>query len=220
VRVQFGYLAVISNNTIQGQAPTKEAFTLRARIFGGPGVAAGAGSSGMTQYVVVSDNKFIGNAADSWTVFYGPQAAANDERVTDVITERNWFLSGSGTQRLAELQAQNQTIRNNIFDTSGAQAHGAVEVTSNPGYVPTTWANNFWIYHNTFFDPDVIACCSGNFAAVLVQANSSNTTVVNNLAYAPNDSQHAMISGTGTGLVQSNNSSSVQVGTVNPNFTS
>jgi hypothetical protein len=220
VRVQFANRAVISNNTMQGQAATKEAFTLRARIFGGTGAAVNAGSNGVTQYVVVSDNKFLGNGGDIWTLYYGPQAAANDERVSDTITERNWFTAGSGTQRAFVLQGQNQTVRNNVFDSSGAQSHGGIQITSNPVYVPTTWAMLVNVYNNTFYDSDTIACCAGNFNAVIIDANSSNTTLKNNLAYAPNDSNHVMISGTGIGLVQSNNSSDAQVGATNPLFTS
>src|SRR6185369_8307164 len=70
VRLPSAVRAVISNNLMQGQAPTKHAFTLRAAVRGSTGVEKGLDS----QYVVVSDNKFIGASGSAQTTMYGPQA--------------------------------------------------------------------------------------------------------------------------------------------------
>ena len=72
------------------------------------------------------------------------------------------------------------------------------------------------IYNNTAYSPDT----GSNFMFVGIDSTITNVTVKNNLGYAPNDSQHAMISGTGaSGFSASNNSSNAQVQSTNPNFT-
>jgi len=218
--------AVISNNVMQGQNGTKQAFSLRAAVNGAGGVEGGLD----TQYVVVSDNKFVGGAGavgsssgSDMTTYYGPQATV-DERVADTITERNWYVAGGGavgTQAALQLQVhREQTIRNNIFDTSGGRAHGGIKVLSTGAVIIP---DQIRIYHNTFFSNDV----DNDFLAVSLQStNVTNVTVRNNLAYAPSDTQHHMLQCGGSsslvacaGLVASNNSSNAQVLSTLPGFT-
>ncbi len=182
VRLPSIVRGVISNNNLKGQgagAGGKHAFTLRAAVHGAAGVEGGSD----TQYVVVSDNRFFGAPGSQQTVMYGPQATA-DERVIDVITERNWFTSSSNTQLALLLFAREQTIRNNLFDLTGGAEHIGVRVNGSLNI-----SDRVRVQNNTIYSPDV----DTNFIGVMVSAAGvTNVTVRNNLAYAPNDSQRWM----------------------------
>jgi len=216
VRIPSVVRGVISNNLMQGQAGTKHAFTLRAAVNGSAGVEGGLD----TQYVVVSDNKFIGIAGSDQTTMYGPQAAT-DERVADTLTERNWYVAGGGaggTQAALQLLAhREQTIRNNLFDTSGGKAHGGITISTLGVIVP----DQIRVYNNSFYSTDA----DNDFLAIRVGSTAiTNVTVKNNLAYAPLDTQHLLVDCAGssslvacTSLTVSSNSSNAQVLT-SPNF--
>jgi len=219
VRLPSIVRGVISNNLLQGQPAAKHAFTLRAAVHGSAGVEEGLD----TQYVVVSDNKFIGATGAAQTTMYGPQASTADERVADTITERNWYVAGggaNGTQVALQLLAhREQTIRNNLFDTSGGKAHGGIIVSKYGSIVP----DQIRIYHNTFFSSDV----DNDFLAVsIASANVTNVIVQNNLGYSPLDTQSWMMDCAGAsslgacaGLTASNNSTNLQVRNDPPGFT-
>jgi hypothetical protein len=206
---------VISNNTMQGQgsaAGGKHAFTLRADVHGTTGVEGGYD----TQRVVVSDNKFLGRAGSDSTVTYSPQGSV-DERVYDVITERNWFVAGggaTGTQNSLVIIAREQTVRNNLFDTTGGRAHTAILVHDGL----TVGSNQVRIYHNTMYSNDV----DNDFSAVGVRSGALNVTVRNNVAFAPVDTQHKMIESVtapAAVVLQSGNTTDANVKNVDPLLT-
>lgn len=70
------------------------------KLHAGPWATAGVANPGgvgtFTERVVIADNKIIGGI-NPWTISLGPQAEAQDERVRDIIVERNWFTAGSAT---------------------------------------------------------------------------------------------------------------------------
>ena len=217
VRITYANLAVISNNTLQGQAATKAALTLRAAVHGSTGVEGLDGAD--TRYVIVSDNKFIGGVA-TWTTGYTPQDVA-DERVTQTVTERNWYTSGSADQAAIQLYAREQTIRNNLFDLSGAAYAIGISIGD-------AWnlSDNIRVYNNTFYASSNIG---HTFEAVRLRNDggrgTTNITVVNNLAYGSvNDAKHTMISDErrhGDSVTASNNSSDSGTADgvrVNPSF--
>lgn len=216
VRLPYIGKGVVSNNTFQGQPPTKAAFTLRSSVFGSTGVEGGIG----TQYVVVSDNKFIDAVGSDFITYYGPQGAV-DERVVDVITERNLYLAGggpvSGTQVGLALVGHEHTIRNNLFNTSGGRAHLAIKILD-----LTVISDQIRVYNNTMYSADTDI----DFIGVRVDPAETNVTVKNNLGYAPNDTQHFMVSCGGSPsfalcptLTAANNSTNTDVLSTNPNFT-
>jgi hypothetical protein len=70
-----------------------------------------------TERVVVSDNLFQANNED-WSMVVGPQNGMTDERVRDVLVERNQFLTVPGSakpQVQLVIWAQDITVRDNIF---------------------------------------------------------------------------------------------------------
>ena len=128
--------------------------------------------------------------------------------IQDIIFERNWVIGGSGSAFLAVLNAPRESIRNNVFDTSLTTFHNALVVSSNASYPSATWTDTAWVYNNTFYDS------AAAVTAIRIDANSSNVTVKNNLAYSA--SGGTMISGTGTGtFTQSNNTGTI---TSSPGF--
>jgi hypothetical protein len=100
------------------------------------------------EYIVISDNRITG--VDAWTMSIGPESAnigyrpgeedaQRDELVSDVIVERNRFLSTSETQVALKVWSPDTTVRNNLFDGRGASSwFSAVDVGRRPpaGPVP------------------------------------------------------------------------------------
>jgi hypothetical protein len=208
VRLPSIVAGVIANNTMQGQGSSaggKHAFTLRAAVHGSSGVEGGED----TRWVVVSDNKFVGTRGSDWTVTYQPQAST-DERILDVITERNWFVAGgaeAGTQFALVLFARNQTIRNNLFDTTGGRAQGAILVHDGL----SVGSNRVNIFNNSFLGNDP----GKDFIGISVRPAAQGVVVRNNLAFAPKDSQARMLAGPADA---SHNSNDAQVKRSDPRF--
>lgn len=76
----------------------------------------GVGFERHTEQVVVSDNIFRGDGGHQWSVAIAPQNALYDERVRDVIVERNLFLPGPEAQVALVLSARNVTVRDNLMN--------------------------------------------------------------------------------------------------------
>jgi hypothetical protein len=176
---------VISNNTLSTPATAKHVIKMHA-----PGAASGL----FTEQGVISDNKLIG-ANNSWTVSLEPESASYDQRLRNLIVERNWFTAGVGTQVALILSGAEFTIRNNIMDMSGGAAHTCNTVTQR-GIEPAPTAVRF--YNNTCY------AGTGDVVATALGTTVTNITVQNNLASAPGTG--TMVSGTGaSGLAASNN---------------
>jgi hypothetical protein len=69
-----------------------------------------------TEKVVISDNLFDGVGGNEWSVALGPQNANSDERLRDIIVERNLFLPGDAAQVALLIWASKVTIRDNLFN--------------------------------------------------------------------------------------------------------
>jgi hypothetical protein len=94
------------------------------------------------------------------------------------------------------INSSSTTIRNNLSDLTGAAYHTGV-IVDQWGITPAPSAVH--VYNNTFYNGG-----SGDFIGVQIGA-AQGTAVQNNLACAPSASGPELISGSGTGLVQSNN---------------
>lgn len=207
---RFTYLgkASISNNTLQRPGPTEHNIKLQAPLWGEVGVAGTAGiGQGYTRWVVISDNKFVG-AAGAWLIAVGPPDDVSDVRGKDIILERNWQVSGSGSRVSQLLWWSDITSRNNIFDMSAGSAKNGIFVGKRgSGQMAPDRVS---IYNNTFYS----SSSGNNFIAVDVDSNARNVVVKNNLAYAPYDSYRTMINGTGSAsapVIASSNSIDLRV---------
>lgn len=99
-----------------------------------------------TERVVLSDNIFDGAGGHDWSVSIAPKNDTSDERVRDIIIERNLFLPGPSVQASVALSASDVTVRENLFNrgeeetcvtaaTRGIEPPGGrISVYNNTGY--------------------------------------------------------------------------------------
>lgn len=216
---------VISNNTMSGPPPSgRHVIKMHAPEF--PATTGVLGGGLFTEQVVLSDNTFVGGPPGAgWTVTLGTTSGQHDERMRDILVERNWFRAGPGTQLGLVVNAAEVTVRNNICDTSGGAAHHCFSVFQRGAEPPPT---NVRVYNNTCYSAD-----PGNFSCVGLGPTASNIAVQNNLAYAPRATRAHMMNFTpfgpgprasdgagGSGVVISNNSTDAQIRGVAPGWVS
>jgi hypothetical protein len=223
IRTSYMGKGIISNNYIARAGATQHALKLHAPTWCDNTVTPGCNytndtmtstvftiGTGYTEKVVISDNKFVG-ASNAWTVSMGPQNGQSDERVRDVIAERNWFVGGTGTQVAIESSATEVTIRNNICDTTVAASHLCFSIGQR-GIEPPP--NNAHIYNNTLYSGS-----TGSFAGVSIDTTPTNVSVINNLGSSPLASSATMVNGTGaSGFVAMSNSTGSQIKSTTPGW--
>lgn len=173
-----------------------------------------ANGDGYTKYIVITDNKLT-DAANPWSVELGPQDQWNDERIKNVVVERNWWVANTSSQVALRISASEITVKNNIYDFSnGSSSQTGIQIVKD-GIVITS--DQVRLYNNTFYTSYAVP--SSQFAAIDVGAPVTNITVKNNLAYAPNASGPVMlVNNCGACLTQSNNSTDSQVKNASPLF--
>ncbi len=197
--IRSGYFGkgLINNNTLAHAGDFQLAIKLHAPGWNIDGVANPGGTGSYTEKVVIADNEIVGGI-NPWTISLGPQDEISDERVRDIIVERNWFAAGSASQLHMHINSSETTIRNNICDLTGAAWHTCVSVDQ---WGVTPAPSNVRVYNNTFYSGS-----TGDFVGVEI-GTATDTIVRNNLASAPSatPTERVMINGTGTGLVESNN---------------
>lgn len=177
-------------------------------------------TSGYTEQVVVSDNEIIG-ASSPYLAVLGPQDPFLDERVRDVIVERNWLKAGNNlTQKAIVIHSYETTARNNICDMTGSDSWGACFNPTLYGTGPAQPPDNIRIYNNTAYKGDAFGG-SSEFVLADIDTTSTNVTVRNNLAYGPLTVSTIMVKGTGaSNLTQSNNSTNTQMKSIFPGWVS
>lgn len=210
IRNEYLNKALIQNNYIARAGVGQHAIKLHAwKWAGGSGGNSVAGV--YTQNVVISDNWIVGGI-NPWTVSIGPQNNVSDERVRDVIFERNYITAGTGTQIGVESSASRSTYRNNIVNLGSISDHHTGFWLSRRGVEPMP--DDLNVFNNTLFSN-----MAGDFKGFDV-VDATNVTIKNNLGYAPL-SQYTiqMISGVGAGgLIVSNNTTDVQLKNTDPGW--
>jgi hypothetical protein len=252
--LRFPYLnkAVISNNDLMRPGFTRHAIKLHAPIWVngqtvieyGTSVPIGSiwsshaetsswsnyspaiNGDGYTKYVVISDNKFTA-AAEPWSISVGPQTPDYDERVQDVILERNLHVMNSTSQVSQVIHAREVTIRNNLYLGGGGSTQVGVLIQMDGGATNHELpASNVRVYNNTQYSPDTVP--DNQFIMVDIRddyvtpARVSNITIKNNLAYAPNATSPLLFANlkNAPNVVVSNNSTDSQIKNTSPLFTS
>jgi hypothetical protein len=148
--------------------------------------------TGFSEEIVMSDNKFTGGPGADWTVTVGPENAQSNEKVKELVVERNWFAPHSGQGVALMLWAQDVTVRNNIFNLTGTGGTGMTVERRGVEPAPA----NVHAYNNTFYSNS-----SGGFRPIQF-AEGGGMIAKNNLGYAPLSSSRDMISG--SAIIQSN----------------
>jgi len=222
--------AVISNNTLFNAAATKELIKLHAptncdstitpgcnytndtfplvNVYSNDGV----NTFGYSENILISDNKLVSGNVSDYIMTLGTQNGSSDERVRNLILERNWLIAGTGTQMVMGIMSRNVTVRNNICDVSLATKGSRCFNVGKWGIEPPP--DVVQIYNNT-----VYSSASGSVQGVLLMPESTNVTARNNLGYTPAAGGSIMVDGTpGGGYAGSNNSTNSQMRSTNPSF--
>jgi hypothetical protein len=201
LRLPQVYGGVISNNMLSHPAASKHVIKLHGPTWeNGKPPADLLGTDGYSEKIVISDNQLVNGAPDAavdWTVSIGPQNGLSDERVKDLIVERNLFDGANSNQQVALiLSAAEATIRNNICILP---ASNTCVGSYRRGIEPAP--ANIRVYNNTMYSG-----AAGSFTGVTIDSTSTNVRVVNNLGSAPMASHRSMIEGKGAaGFKQSGN---------------
>ncbi len=157
------------------------------------------------EHSIISDNRFENPGSINWMITIGPVDQAKDQRIENVIFERNFLRAGPQTTSMLYANNRYVTVRNNVFDGTGAPGVSAIRITRR-GVEPAPVG--YTVFNNTMYRSG-----SGGFTAVQIDSMVQNTEVKNNLINAPGAT---VIGGGGTGLVASNNLMTSTPGFANP----
>ncbi len=178
--------------------------------------SAAFNGDGYSKQIVISDNKLIDHA-NPWGVSIGPQNSGKDERVKDVLVERNWFVATASSQSFITIWAAETTIRNNIFSAGTSNASGVI--ITQRGIEPA--ATNVRLYNNSYFT--AYRSSSNEVLPFQIGKSTSNISVKNNLAYAPysyNSLTRTISTAGKSSLIESNNTTTKQLYGMSPSFSS
>jgi hypothetical protein len=192
LRLVYVGQGVVSNNHVRGGAANLHELKLHSQDFLAEGITQGKYSEDL----VISDNLFE-SVNTSWSVAIAPESGNWDERIRQVILERNHFVAGTNTQILLDLSTTETTVRNNLFDLTNGKNGSGVKVTRR-GIEPSP--DQTVIANNTFYRGD-----GANLTGVELSQDTTNSAVFNNLAYAPLSGNANVLASGGTGTQASNN---------------
>ncbi|MEK6677053.1 MAG: PKD domain-containing protein [Planctomycetota bacterium] len=188
--------SVISHNIFRGGHTNKHQLKFVGYFpTGNPERAPGTATE-TVEHSIISDNRFENPGAVSWMITIGPVDQGKDQRIENLLFERNFMRAGPNT--VAMLYGNNRyvTVRNNVFDGTGGPAGGVSAVRlAQRGIEPAPIGYN--VFNNTMYRSD-----SGDLVGVDINSVAQNTQVKNNLVSAPNSS---VMTGGGQGLIADHN---------------
>ncbi len=211
MRLGYTNSTVISHNNFAGGSPGNS-LTIRGVPNGGDRTIP---SNAWTEKVVVSDNVIAGGNS-VW--FFTIKSVNNsmEARFRNVLVERNLLVATPPTLSMLVTEAGELTVRNNLWNLTGAAAPSAI-VLEKMALTPAGVNANISIYNNTAYSGTT---GSGNFRLVEVRSGApANLRVRNNLSYTPTlTGSHLAVWGTpGPGAVLSHNTDGVAIRS-NPGF--
>jgi len=217
VRVWQAYKGVIAHNRFSGSSLTSGTGRHALKLHG-PGYSTFNGNNelgtpvpnsglleNMTEYVIISDNVF--GSSGPWPVAVGPQDAASNDNLQNIIFERNRFVTQYGLPNSTPvnsslmLWARFVTIRNNIFDGAGSSNSYTAIVVEKRGYEP--YPVGIEIFNNTIYIP--IPFSGSNRTGVTIGPDAVGTIAKNNLVFISGSQGNVLLSDAGVGTMQSNN---------------
>ncbi len=220
VRIWQAYYGVISHNVIAGSSINnnngRHAIKLHGpnmadQVIGGDRWLENPES----KYLVVSNNLF--GASGPWSIFFGPEDVWTDERVSDIIFEKNRVIANFGSQSSSLVQASliiwsaDTTVRNNVFDGLGSSRYYRGIVVRDSGISPSP--DNAKIYNNTIYNSSA-AEAGGEYVGIDIYDTASNVVAKNNLVTLPTGG--FLIRDQSADLIQSNNLLTDTPGMVDP----
>jgi hypothetical protein len=208
LRISACRMCVIENNTIENANNSAAVLKLHN---GNTYASASTWTGVYTELVEISDNLFTGTSG-AQIVENAPQNAGDDERLRNIVVERNLFSATTGVEggRLLMVSAVNETVRDNVFYMPGSSSLFAAFGTqvARRGIEPV--ASEVELYNNTCYAPKSTGnaqTCMDLTSAGGMSAAASNTTVRNNLYYIPASGQSTVVN-QGSGNTVSNNTTS------------
>ena len=160
-----------------------------------------------TELIEISDNWFGGTAGAQY-MENAPQNGGLDERLRNIVVERNLFSGSTGAQggRQLLVSAVNETVRDNVFYMPGNSSQYAiygVQVTERGAAEPVP--TGVEAYNNTCYAPNAVnsqICVA--FDGTDMGSPAINSTAKNNMFYVAAGG-HSTVLNTGTGNTVSNN---------------
>jgi hypothetical protein len=230
IRIWHARKAYIANNEISGSSIASDSGRHALKLHGPDEKwLVGADSTvdvkerlgTRTRYVVISDNIF--GSSGPWPVAVGPHNAQKDERLEDIVVEKNRFFSSYGTPSCCSLPvsvglilwARYVTVRNNIFygENSGNNYSGIS--ISQRGIEPAPLGTR--ILNNTIYKMDTISGKNGKYIGVAVGDTVKGTIVRNNLVqFTTVDTNTRVIVGGNTDVSQDHNLLTGNAGLIDP----
>ena len=199
-RVWQAYLAVISHNQFSGASLDNSAGRHALKLHGPAedliGNYSQSGHGGLrfrSRFALVANNVF--GSSGPWPVALAPQDSLHDERLSDIIFEKNRLIAQYGGQSVTAVQVSALfsghylTVRNNITDGSAAANGYTGLYVWHRGIEPAPHAIH--LYHNTIYRND--ASSNGN-TGIRVVADATATVVQNNLvAFSADSSRETLL---------------------------
>jgi hypothetical protein len=214
VRISACRMCVIENNTIENANNIGATLKLHS---GNTNNSSETWTGVYTELMEISDNWFGGTSGAQY-VETAPQNGGLDERLRNIVVERNLFSGSTGAEggRQLMVSAVNETVRNNVFYMPGSPAKYAilgVQVAAR-GIEPVP--SGVEVYNNTCVAPPGGSnqICVGFNTIGSMHAAPTNSVAKNNLFYVAGS--HATVDNTGSNNTVSNNTVTTSG---NPGFT-
>ncbi len=137
---------------------------------------AGVGFHQYTEKMVISDNLFEGTGGTQLPVDVGPTNSSLDERLRQIVFERNYITVGPAVVRCSDFSVSELSVRWNIYNMG---AVGGAIATRAKGVEPPP--SNCWVQQNT-----CLSTYSGGPIVESLNAGATNIYVYNNLGAGPN----------------------------------
>jgi hypothetical protein len=206
VRISACRMCVIENNTFKNANNIGAVLKLHN---GNTNNSSSTWTGVYTELIEISDNWF-GGASGAQIVENAPQNAGDDERLRNIVFERNLLSGSTGAQggRQLLVSAVNETARDNVFFMPGTQSQYPIYgiQVAQRGIEPVP--SGVEVYNNTCFAPDAIAgqaCVAFDMAGGL-SAPATNSIAENNLFYVAGS--HVTVVNSGANDTVTNNTSS------------
>jgi hypothetical protein len=210
VRISACRLCVIENNTIENANNIGAVLKLHN---GNPNSQA-AWIGQYTELNEISDNFFTGSSG-AQLVEIAPQNGVTDERLQNIVFERNLLFGTSAGAGKLLASVQNGTFRDNVFNTAettgtdmGLQiARRGIEWNGTPGAPDKSLEPQYnEAFNNSCYSRSASNGCIG-FSGENFHSPGNNGWAKNNLYYNP--AGGTTISNSGTGNLVSNNTATV-----------
>jgi hypothetical protein len=138
------------------------------------------------EYIEISDNLFTGHSGGQ-SVEISPENGAYDERLRNIVIERNLFAPPSGINDALIISAQNVSLRDNVFYVAAGQSHpvGYIAQIGSRGNIPAWPTQYIEAYNNTCYVLSTSASqsCINFSGRVPLSVAAVNSWAKNNLFY-------------------------------------